>query len=93
MVTLTNPTKVAKTFNIQCGPTCTTGGKCFCTDVTTTLSVAMDDGKWGTKQVTRKLPGAITLRGGESTQVADWVAAAPAIARAVASKALRLVRQ
>ena len=91
MVTLTNRTKVAQTFNIPCRPGCA-GADCLCTEVTTRLAVAMDDGKVGVKEVTRRLPGAITIRAAESLSVEPWVADAPSIARAVASKVVRLVK-
>jgi hypothetical protein len=94
MVTLTNTTKVAKTFNIPCSPSCQEGrGKCLCSVVTTALAVELPDGTKGTKELTRRLPGSLTIRGGESLPVEDWVARAPSITRAVASKAIRLVRQ
>lgn len=95
MATLQNLTKVVKTLNIPCPAAC--AGKreraedCLCSEVTTSLVVTLEDGTTGIKEVTRRLAGSITLLAGATLEVPEWVAKSPVVARAVASKVIRLV--
>jgi hypothetical protein len=92
MITLLNTTKVAKTYNIPCSPQCNNGEGCLCTEVTTKLADDLPDGTRGIKEVTRRLPGSVTIRAGVKRTFEDWVAEAPAIQRALTAKHLRLVK-
>lgn len=93
MVTLTNREKRMQVFNIPCRkPRGECPGDDFCQRVETQLVAETQDGVSGTRTVSRRLPGSITLLAGAVAVVPGWVASSPEVKAALDRGALRLLQ-
>lgn len=93
MKKLVNLLKTHQVLNIPHNEGCedNDGEDCLCQLVTSTVSVELEDGTTGTKDIARRLPGALTLLGREQVEIPDWVAESAPVKDGVAARRLRLV--
>lgn len=92
MAKIINKQRTAQTLNIPCRVGCD-GTDCLCSEINTELVVELESGERGTKVLSRRLPGAITILGGDSLVVPDWVAESAPVKDGVAKGSLRLVKE